>query len=292
MDRRLQNLQRFLLEQLHRELSGLQGMAELTFPIRCHATCAKRLHRPASPWPDPAYSPKQTLSDGDPLHDSRSLLLAESERPWSDEASTASTSCVDRMFGMKTVQRTQCLTGAPDERMRHSRTFQVCCSSCLLTLTKPQSRPPGRSQQATVSQVELQYPPASERPAKSSQSDASGVKPCKTRQSGASAVVVLCHSGAGEDCSELKHSLLPYSRGCAPPDDLCRRAGILAAACCRDAGMVQRGTRCGGAVPCTLPKTVLRLLTQAFLCYDRATHSSQPVCAVQAIRSCANHACR
>ena len=66
------------------------------------------------------------------------LLLAESERPASDEASTAFTSSVDRIFGMKTVQRTQCLTGAPDERMRHSRTFQVCCSSCLPTLTKPQ----------------------------------------------------------------------------------------------------------------------------------------------------------
>ena len=29
MDRRLQNLQRFLLEQLHRELSGLHGMDDL-----------------------------------------------------------------------------------------------------------------------------------------------------------------------------------------------------------------------------------------------------------------------
>ena len=40
----------------------------------------------------------------------------------------AATSALDRIFGMDTVQRTQCLTGAPDERLRHSRTFQVRCS--------------------------------------------------------------------------------------------------------------------------------------------------------------------
>ena len=58
-------------------------------------------------------------------------VFAEPERPPSDDASTASNSVVDRIFSMKTVQRTQCLTGAPDERLRYSRTFQVCCTSCL-----------------------------------------------------------------------------------------------------------------------------------------------------------------
>ena len=64
-------------------------------------------------------------------------MFAESERPASDDASTASTSSVDRIFGMKTVQRTQCLTGAPDERLRHSRTFQVWYRSILVTRADP-----------------------------------------------------------------------------------------------------------------------------------------------------------
>ena len=43
----------------------------------------------------------------------------------SDSLPAAAMSPVDGIFGMKTVQRTQCLTGAPDERHRESRTFQV-----------------------------------------------------------------------------------------------------------------------------------------------------------------------
>ena len=112
------------------------------------------------------------------------VRLAESERPPSDEASAASTSSVDRIFGMKTVQRTQCLTGAPDERLRHSRTFQVCCTMghwhilICMQQTGRIRRPP------TASQVELQYPPASERSAHTSATSASGLFGCQTRRRG------------------------------------------------------------------------------------------------------------
>ena len=41
-------------------------------------------------------------------------------------------SIVDDVFGMTVMQRTQCLSGAPAERTRHSRSFQVSSQSYVL----------------------------------------------------------------------------------------------------------------------------------------------------------------
>ena len=108
--RRIQSLQRFLLEQLHHELSSRASIPQPQPPT--HEAAAAGTGQAAAP-DDQAAAAEEEGGQG--------AGGGPASPPVQEPLTT-----IERVFGMPLRQRTQCLGGDRAEAYRDTRTFQVC----------------------------------------------------------------------------------------------------------------------------------------------------------------------